>query len=256
MSLSFLTRQIVFLAALTLVAVGGWQFGPTLASYLAEAQSSTTLDADIDDRSIVYRMRSDRPLEFASSQPIDVVRGLVQASVARDQRARVEGFVYSIEVTLFGIDGALLDQHVVALHSDAPDFVFATGETWRFFRDRPELAAGMDEIVVEASAPIGRSQWRLVDADPAVRAVDIRVYERRPLLASQALTNFHRRSAEEQEMLALGNAFPPDMMTGEEMAYAAINMWRPLGPAGIAGRDYEALVLYEGTRRGRTRVRE
>ena len=79
MSLSFLTRLIVFLVTLATVAIGGWQVGPTLASYLKEAQSSTTLDADIDDRAIVYRLRSDRPLEFASSQPIDVVRGLVQA---------------------------------------------------------------------------------------------------------------------------------------------------------------------------------
>lgn len=252
MSLRSLVRLTLVLLAFVFVALGGWRFGPALARFLADAQVSTTLDADIDGRALVYRLQRDTPLEFINTQPADLVRILVQAAVKPEERDRVDGFVYTIEGKLYGVDGEHLATHVVSLHADSPDLVFSSGESWRFFRNRPEVAAGMDDVVFEGSAPIGRSEWRLLDADPAILAVDIRVSERRPLTPSEALSNFRRRSREEQADLALGNAFPPDMMTAREKANAAANMWRPLGPIGIAGRDYEALVLYEGTRRGET----
>jgi hypothetical protein len=113
------------------------------------------------------------------------------------------------------------------------------------------MVAGMDDVVIAAPSPVVRAEWRLVAADSKIIGVDIRVYERQPLLASNAVTSFHRRSAEEQAKLAEANAFSPDMLTNDEITNITSNMWRPLGPVGIAGRDYRPMVLYEGTRRPR-----
>ena len=33
-----------------------------------------------------------------------------------------------------------------------------------------------------------------------------------------------------------------------ELANLAGNLWRPVGPVGIEGRDYDALVIYEADR--------
>ena len=256
MSLSFLIRLMMFLVLVAIFSTVGWHYGPAIGRYLSEAQFSTTVDADIDKRSLVYRLQTDRPLVFVFSQPVDLVRLLTQSAVAPDLGDRKEGFVYAIEARLFDATGAEIAKHTLHLHSDAPDIVYASGETWRFFRNRTELVAGMDDVVIEAPRPATRSEWRLIEADDGVEAVDIRVYERRPLLASQALAAFRRRSKDEQLDLAQGNAFPPALMTQEEMASSTANMWRPLGPTGIAGRDYQALVLYEGTRRENFRAKQ
>ncbi|WP_284123878.1 hypothetical protein [Parerythrobacter aestuarii] len=249
MSLRFLARLTAFGVLLAVAAALGWRYGGPVGRYIAEAQSSTTVDADIDNRALVYRLDRERPLVFVFSQPVERVRLLSQSAVLAEERARPEGFVYAVEARLFDSSGAEVANHLLYLHSDAPDRVFASGESWRFFRNRPEVVAGMDDVVIRAPSPVVRSEWRLVEADPAIEAVDIRVYERRPLLASQALSNFRRRSDNEKLAMTLGNAFPPDMLTEDEMSNIAINLWRPLGPSGIAGRDYQALVLYEGTRR-------
>lgn len=251
MSLNALFRSALVLVLLGIAALVGLLYGPAIARYVADAQNSTTVDADIDSRAIVYRLEHGKPITFVFSQPVDQVRLLAQTSVDRASRADPTGFVYVLEVRLFAGTGEEVSRQQFSLHSDAPDTVYATGENWRFFRNRPEMVAGMDDVVVAAPSPVVRAEWRLVEADPKILAVDIRVYERQPLLASNAITSFHRRSSEEQAKLAEANAFPPDMLTNEEIANITSNMWRPLGPVGIAGRDYRPMVLYEGTRRPR-----
>jgi hypothetical protein len=251
MSLSFLLRLCGALLLLALAAGIGLFYGPAMWRYIADARFSTTVDADIDSRAIVYRLERDRPVTFVFSQPVDQVRLLAQTAVPPTSRADPAGFVYALEVRLFANTGEEVLRQQFSLHSDAPDTVYATGENWRFFRNRPEMVAGMDDVVIAAPSPVVRSEWRLVSADPKILAVDIRVYERQPLLAANAITSFHRRSTEEQGKLAEANAFPPDMLTSDEIANITSNMWRPLGPVGIAGRDYRPMVLYEGTRRPR-----
>lgn len=251
MSLSFLARSAVVLALLVAAALVGVIYGPAMARYIVAAQSSTTVDADIDGRAIVYRLEQGKALTFVFSQPVEEVRLLAQTAVRAQDRADPAGFVYTLELRLFASSGEEVLREQFSLHSDAPDTVYATGENWRFFRNRPEMVAGMDDVVVLAPSPVVRAEWRLIAADPKILAVDIRTYERQPLLASQAITAFHRRSAEEQAKLAEANAFPPDMLTNDEIANITANMWRPLGPVGVAGRDYRPMVLYEGTRRPR-----
>ena len=251
MSLSRLGQLCGAMLLLMAAAAAGLLYGPAVWRYVADARFSTTVDADIDSRSLVYRLEPDKPVTFVFSQPVNDVRLLAQTAVARSSRADPAGFAYVLEVRLFASTGEEVLRRQFSLHSDAPDTVYATGENWRFFRDRPEMVAGMDDVVIASPSPVVRSEWRLVRADPKILAVHIRVYERQPLLTSNAITSFHRRSAEEQARLAEANAFPPEMLTDEEIANITANMWRPLGPVGIAGRDYRPMVLYEGTRRPR-----
>lgn len=251
MSLSLLARLIGTAVLLAGAVALGLFYGPTIWRHVADAGFSTAVDADIDSRAIVYRLAPAQPVTFVFTQPVDRVRLLSQTAVARASRADPAGFLYTLEVRLFSSTGAEVLRQELVLHSDAPDTVYATGENWRFFRDRPEMVAGMDDVVIAAPRPVVRSEWRLVSAEPEILAVDIRVYERQPLLAANATTSFLRRSREEQLELAEANAFPPEMLTEGEIASITANMWRPLGPIGIAGEDYRPMVLYEGSRRTR-----
>ena len=103
-------------------------------------------------------------------------------------------------------------------------------------------------MVIESAVPAARVEVEALDTDSAMLGVDLRLYEQQPALA------FRRLSRREQRKLAAANAFPIDMLTREEMSYLARNHWRPVGPQGIEGRDYEAFVLYESSLRGKRRA--
>lgn len=248
MSLTFVTRLLLFLLLATPAAIAGGHYGPQLADYLSQARVSTAQEARFESRAIVYRLERDRATTFAFSQPVQLFKLIVHPTVGEVDRARTEGFVYGFSVRLIGGDGAQLAQHDIHFHAKSPDEVFASGTRWRFFRNRSELIAAQDSIEIASDRRIARIELAALPSDRGVNGIDVRVYERRPILGQQAIANFRRLSKEEQQALAGANAFPSDMLTSDEMNNIALNQWRPVGPVGIAGSDYVLHVVYEGLR--------
>lgn len=248
MSLTFLFRLLAFLFLITPAAWLGARYGPELADYLAGARGSTVGDTRIASRSIVYRLNADHPVEFTFSQPVDLLKVIAQPAVDQALHDKAGGVVYGFRVDLLDGEGQLIKQHDVYLHADSPDATYASGTRWRFFRNRPELVAAQDEVLVASDPRAASVHFTALPSDDGVLAIDVRVYEQRPFLGQQAIDAFRRRSAAEQADLAAANAFPPDMLTAQEMNNIGRNQWRPVGPGGIAGRDYLALVLYEGSK--------
>ena len=248
MSLTFLFRMLAFLFLITPAAMLGTRYGPELADYLAGARGSTIGDTRIASRSIVYRIDGHGPVDFTFSQPVDLVKVIAQPSVRPEMHDVAGGVVYGFRVDLLDTEGQVIKQHDIYLHADSPDETYASGTRWRFFRNRPELIAAQDEVLVASDPRAASARFSALPSDDGVVGVDLRVYEQRPFLGQQAIDAFRRRSAAEQADLAAANAFPPDMLTVEEMNHIGRNQWRPVGPTGIAGRDYLALVLYEGSK--------
>lgn len=247
MSLTAVIRTFVVLLLFSVCALAGWRYGPSLGSYLSEAQSTIARGGTIEKRSIVYRLREGRTLTFAFSQPVDLVRLLSVTVVNPEATAKEGGFVYGLRARLYDSRSELLDEQEFFLHSRAPASLFPVSGRTRFYRNRPETVAEQDEVFLASPSPAVRIEIELLEKDDDIRAIDLRVYERRPTPGSQGTAVFLRRTDEEQRSLAEANAFPVDMLTPEEVNSIGANMWRPLGPNGIAGRDYEALVLYEAS---------
>jgi hypothetical protein len=248
MSLTFFFRTLIFLAVAAASVQATWLYSPALLQYLVDARNSTIQLARFDSRSLVYRMDMDRPITFTYSHPVELTKIIVQPSVREDLRGLEEGFVYALRIRLFDSEGMLIDEHEKYLFSRSPNEVFASGDVWRFFRDRPEVVAGQDELLIESDPRASAIEFSIIEAQEGIVGVELRVYEHRPFQESQSRSTFNRRSDYEQRALAQANAFPPDLLTDEEIANLTRNMWRPVGPNGIEGRDYTALVLYEGTR--------
>ena len=248
MSLTFVTRLLLFLLLTIPAAIAGGRYGPQLADYLSQARFSAAQEARFESRAIVYRLEQKRAGSFAFSQPANLFKLIVHPTVGEADRARPEGFVYGLRARLFDGDGTQLAQHDVHFHAKSPDEVFASGVRWRFFRNRSELIAAQDSIEIASDQRVATVELTALPSDRGVTGIDVRLYERRPFLGQQALATFHRLSDEEQLALAGANAFPPDLLTAEEMNNIALNQWRPVGPVGIAGRDYLSLVIYEGLR--------
>lgn len=220
---------------------------PAFAIYLAEARASTGQPARFESRAIVYRLQGDWSTRFAFSRPAEEIKLIVQPSVRPELRSYPAGFVYGLNLRLFDAKGDVIRDQQLHFHAGSPQAVYASGEKWRFFRGREEMVAGQDEVVVGLDIPAARMEVSLIDPDAGVIGADVRVYEQQDALGDSDITSFRRRSDAEKQALAAANAFPAAMLTDAEMSNLARNQWRPVGPLGINGRDYEAIVLYEAS---------
>src|SRR3546814_9303569 len=92
-SLTFVTRLLLFLLLAAPAAVAGGHYGPQLADYLSQARVSTAQEARFESRAIVYRLESDRVTTFAFSQPVQLFKRIVHPKFGEADRVRTEGIV-------------------------------------------------------------------------------------------------------------------------------------------------------------------
>ena len=247
MSLTFVGRSIVFAILAALAAYGGWAWAVPLARYLVAAQDSTQMDLRIVGRTLAYRLERDRPMTFVLSQPADEVKLLAHAAVVEPSRAS-EGAYYTLRVALFDAQGAEIAKYRRTLLSGRDDGYLPDGRARRFYRASGQEIWGQDQLVIQDDQPFTRVEVTLEDAENMVAGVDARLYEQRPVSAGDGRAVFLRRSSEERAALTAFSPFPPEMLSESEIANLAGNLWRPVGPVGIEGRDYNALVIYEADR--------
>jgi hypothetical protein len=236
----------ILITLLSIMAIGifvRWQLPQLRQSQ--QVVSSSGQNADIATRSIVYRITRDRPTMFRFSKPLKLVRIVSQPSVKPDSARPGQEWTYSIIADLIDTKGRIIASHTVysrsALINGAGNHIGPK----RFFRDSEDQVALSDEILLAAAKPVAAVLLRTGPGDQNVKGIDLRVYERHPLMASVAESAFVRLSTEDQISLARANAFPAELLTQEERINIAVNQWRPVGPQGIAGRDYRMHVLYE-----------
>lgn len=244
MSLTFFGRGIVFAILAACAAYGGWAWAVPLARYLVAAQDSTQMDLRIAGRTLAYRLEQDKPMTFVLSQPADEVKLLAHAAVTDPSRA-TEGAFYTLRVALFDAQGAQIAEYQRTLLSGRDDGYLPDGRGRRFYRAGEQEIWGQDQLVIQDDKAFTRVEVTLEDAESMVGGVDARLYEQRPVSAGDGRAVFLRRSREERAALTAFSPFPPEMLSGSEIAHLAGNLWRPLGPIGIEGRDYDALVIYE-----------
>ena len=250
MSLSILFRLFGWSMALLVSAWTGTQFARPLAEHFSQGTTATIRDARLSKRSLVYRGVNGGPVSFAFSQPVTQAKLLVYPVVGETDRKRENGFVYGLRLTWQDANGGTLSSHEVSLQADAPDIVYASGETFRFFRTGPDLVAEQDVLLVESLIPATQLIVTPIIRDAAISGVDMRVFEKRTDLAAQSAITFNRLSSTTQRQLLAPNAFPADMLTEQEKSRFVRNHPRAVGPLGVKGRDFEVRVLYEAQRDG------
>ena len=247
MSLTFVGRSTVFAILAALAAYGGWVWAAPLARYLVSAQDSTQMDLRIAGRALAYRLEQNRPMTFVLSQPAERIKVLAHAAVI-SSAADVVDATYTLRLALFDVNGAQIAKYRRSFMSGRGSGLLSDGRARRFYRSGEADIWGQDQLVIRSDVPFSRVDITLEDSDPIVKGVDARVYERRPLSAGDGRAVFLRRSEEERAAMTAFSPFPPEMLSASEIVQLASNLWRPVGPVGIEGRDYNALVIYEADR--------
>ncbi|NVD44448.1 hypothetical protein [Qipengyuania atrilutea] len=246
LSLSGLVRILVIGALLAVLAVAGWLYVPTLARLVSPEGRETSGQARIESRSLVYRLNPAAPVRFVFSQPVPSVRILSAPLIELSSWEREARWTYGYRVTLRDGSGSVLASHEVYSSGSHPQKLEQPLPWTRFFRGADGFVATQDQAIIDSGTEIASLEIAPLPSDQGVTAIDVRAYEQRPFLSrGDALAAFRRRSGDEQRDLARANAFPEEFIGDDERANIAINLWRPIGPVGIAGEDYEVGVMYQ-----------
>lgn len=85
---------------------------------------------------------------------------------------------------------------------------------------------------------------RLIEKDREVTDVLLRIYTIEQNAQPEELYNWQRLSIPRRQKQARGNVYPYDFLSDEEKINLMNRCWRPVGPLGVPGRDYQVRNLY------------
>lgn len=244
-SLGGLGRCLAAFMLIALAVLLGRMAGLDVGSLQRLTETKGGEASRIARRVIAYRLDPSRPTLFRFSQPVTIARILTQPVLAKGSAQPGKQLAYSIRVELLDERGAVIEAHDVHSRSLLFDSNGKRVGPVQFYRGSDNEVARADEVRITASRPFSAIRVVASRSDPELIAIDIRVGERRPLNANAADTAFARFSPEDRIRLSAPNAFPPEMLTRAERSAIAANQWRPIGPVGIDGRDYQMMILYE-----------
>lgn len=194
------------------------------------------------------------PVEYALPSSTEAVRILTNANLLSIDTARAQRredatrrWQYAIEVQELDSSGNVLQRRVHHYRRDLIEVEMPGGRrgTGAFYLEAnapaPLFAANM-RLHFSASDKPSRLRVRLISADHDIADLLVRVAVPVPSSQRKAETMWHRLSEEQRAQLAVGNVFPPALLTEQERASLIESRWQPLGPAGESiGRDIYVL---------------
>lgn len=194
------------------------------------------------------------PVEYALPPSADAARILTNANLqsiidARAQRRTdpTRRWHYAIEVEERDAGGNTLQRRVHHFRRDLVEVEMPGGRngTGAFYleeRSPAPLPAASLRLNFPAAARPSHVRIRLLNADPDIADLLVRVAVPPPSSQRTTDTVWRRLSEEQRERLASGNVFPPALLTEQERASVIESRWMPLGPVGTAtGRDIYVL---------------
>ncbi|TMM48192.1 hypothetical protein [Qipengyuania marisflavi] len=244
-----LTRigRLVSLIAATAIGIGAaWLARDDIIRLIGWSKAQSELEVEAAKRSLVYRLNREAPLNFAFSRPAGVIRIVSQPLVDAGSWDRLDYWTYGFRVEVYDSGGTAIASHDIHSRALHPDRILPFRRPVRFVRDSDLKIALQDDTVIVSTPAASTIAITPLPSDPAVREIDLRVYERLPFIGRTALAAFHRRSPAEQAQLAGASALPAELLPDAERAALMTNRWKVLGPTGVPGQDYTVTVMYEG----------
>lgn len=244
-SLSSLFKLALATLMITCAALFGWIHRDDLGARAVALFSRPEAIRRVSKRIIEYRLDPAIPTRFTFSQPTQIFRIISNPVMEPGSVSAGESWSYAFQAELIGVDGRVIDKRAIYSRSIR---IGANGKKVGaevFYRNSTDIVGSFDEVRIAAKTPIAAVRLTQASVGPRVKAVDLRVYERRSFVINDPDAAFRRLNAEDQSELAQANAFPVALLTPIERQHIAENQWRPVGPLGIEGRDYRLFVLYQ-----------
>lgn len=227
---------IAVLAGLGRLAHSTWiEFG--------SMRSEDGIRLDQSDLSLIYEVPRFQWIEFPAPGAQRVVRVIAHADVPRevdDQPDRI--FQFLIRARFVDAGGVVLGERSMRFRTRIVVYRdLDTGELYRrafYSGGGPQPTSTQETRLGLPGTEVHSIQFQLVEADPDISAVQLRLYKREPPAEHRLEKAWERLSVRTRNMLASGNLYPVEFLTAREKVNLVRNRWKPAGPRGVEGEDY------------------
>jgi hypothetical protein len=163
--------------------------------------------------------------------------------------APAEEWPYALEYRVLGEDGAELSRGLyhhrsAQVFSRQPAGEEMVPAAYYLEGDRQPAEGRVLLLNLEGLAEPAQLQVRLAQGAPAVAGVALRLYHLEQEADHKLGFLWQRLSQGQRQSLARGSVYPPELLSAAEKLNLVREGWRPIGPQGVAGRDYFSRQLY------------
>lgn len=235
--------RVIALLLMIAVSIGVARLAHSMWSDFGALRSEDGIRLEQTNLSLVYDVPRFGWLEFPAPSAERVVRMVAHADVPTEVLGQPDRiFSFLVRVRFVSARGVVLDERNTRFRTRGVQYRdLDTGEIFRrafYPGGGPQPTSAQETRMNLPDADVHSIRFQLIEADPDVRAVQLRVYKREPPAAHRLDTAWDRLSARTRSMLASGNLYPVEFLSEREKVNLVRNRWKPAGPRGIEGEDY------------------
>lgn len=199
---------------------------------------------------IIYVLDSRKWTEFPLPKGARALKMVTTADIPSSLTiSPQDNFRYAIEYELVDEDGHGFqnhEHHFMATLKQYKDPRFDKPITTSFYLDNENVPsdASVFMLNLEGMKRIAYLRVRLKSKDPRIINVGFRSSVKEELAQSKQGYIWLRMEQNEKSMRAKGNIYPPELLFENEVRNLLSEQDKPLGPAGIPGKDYHSKTIY------------
>lgn len=251
----FLGHLLGGLLFLSLLAGAAWLWWPWLENAWRTLDTGRMAQSDPDRltgaaSSAVYLLDVDHWVEFPLPGQSGGLKVVSNAGIEPAQATQPEAeWLYALHYQLLDSSGRILRDSLYH-HRTQVSWYRPPGSTQpltaAFYPDGHSVPADGRLLLIDPAELVGATRLRLGLANqaPSVTEVVARVYTREHLFAPATTFRWNRIPRRQRDALGRASVHGPELLGESEQVNLLRQRWNPLGPAGVAGRDYRRQRLY------------
>jgi hypothetical protein len=243
-------RLLGRLLLLLLSVTAGYYLAVVALQFVSNMEQRGRINPDLADAhiSIAYGLDNNRWMEFPLTGHAEMLRIISNAVVDRsDSESPEEGWLYALSYRLLDRAGRELVSgdffhrtRVRAYRSEATgdivnQYAFLEG-------DRVPTDSRVHILPVADSA--SKLLLKVQHMVAPLRSVSARIYEPIQYTEDKLDAEWNKMTRSQRAWIARGSVYSPDLLLNEERRNLLRNRWKPIGPAGVQGRDYHVDKLF------------
>ncbi len=194
-----------------------------------------------------YELKREEWLPFPLNQNGPVVRVLTNAVVPLNAPSLdTNEWDYSLLYRLLDGNGAIIHEGEYQHHTRLTRFQLSTQGPYftpAMFRlgERTLADTRIFPLNIKGQEPPLTLWLKLKAQEPIIEQVVARVFREELVQAEKASLLWNRLSPESRDQIAKSTLYPGDLLTERERSALMGDLWRPQGPRGVPGEDFQAV---------------
>lgn len=211
------------------------------------ADPNTLFDKAVN--SLVYPIKPGQWLVFSVPEESRQLRIITNAHIKRGDSLRVNpNWAYAIRYEMLDTDNNVVSTGLYHQYSQVTGYRDDKGKLVynNFYANKAvvPLDGRVMLFSLQGMKRIAVLKLKLEPVHPDINEAAVRVYVPVRIAEQQLATEWLRMKQSQRENLAKNSIYPASLLSPEEKKNLVKNQWQPLGPMGIAKKNYQMQILY------------